>query len=513
MMDHLSMRDSLGDGDFLVNGQEFDEAPAATIPFAMGSDDNDIERLFHEETNSNSFNLNDTELLNLMSHEQSSIPGSDIALNNILEASAHSSTAHSSLDNLVNMPMVEIEGADAAMVLDMQRGGAQNAALQGLNMQNKQSDPLLGTLMNQNRGMSPQMQGTQANRGQNPNIAMQMMEPIQNPGPGMFQPPSTVPTQGQSQTVDLQREKLKLLSKWNEINKRQMQNTSNNMMPPPQRILNQQQMMQQMNNIQMQQKNMMQQQQIMQMRGVQPMKNKATLSNAVGSMSLKDAGESPLTSFLRAKGPSQAFQPSVTTSKSSASVFGREGVSLDPFNKGRPNSQHQLLGIMDRSVVSHNMVKQLKFMTTDASGRNITQSAVGSPGNEKGGGGTSETNKVHWYRYSGILPKHASDGHLLRAKGLGRWKGKAASVSKDNMLSNFARSKGLSPSRDSLHGIVTKNSSKKLKQDDLFGTVPRKGRNGNVKYKFGQHGSVGNLAQTGKGSQGDANQSQGNAMW
>ena len=81
MMDQMNMRDTLGDGEFFVNGTEFDDTPTNN-PF-MNNEDSDIDKLLNEETNNGSFNLNDSELLNLMSHEQSSIPGSDIALNNV----------------------------------------------------------------------------------------------------------------------------------------------------------------------------------------------------------------------------------------------------------------------------------------------------------------------------------------------------------------------------------------------------------------------------------------------
>ena len=255
----------------------------------------------------------------------------------------------------------------------------------------------------------------------------------------------------------------------------------------------------------------------------QQMKQKPTLANGIASMSVSDKGtpaESPLTSFLRAGKKGQGMNSHVMTSKpASASVFSEKpSMSVDPFNKRRPatNTQKQLLGAMDRSTYSQNMVKQLNFMTTDSTGVDISQRSAGtSSGNAQWGAvlGGNEP-QPHGYRYSGILSKHASDGHLLRTKNLARSKGKATSLSKDNMM--MARTKGKGTDQ-SLGGLLKRSSSKNLV--DKGGDVYAKKRVGNAKYKFGVSGSVPGQLNNHKGGGGgtahggESSGNQGNAQW
>lgn len=190
----------------------------------------------------------------------------------------------------------------------------------------------------------------------------------------------------------------------------------------------------------------------------------------------------------------------------SASVLKETPVAVDPYNRGpSPN----LSGAMDRSTATHAMIKQLSFKTDN----NATRNSTGTSGNAAWGTDPGKSG----YRYSGILPKHASDGHLLRAPGLGRRK-----LSKDNLAHSLGRSKGRTTSQSSLHGLAKKNSSNKLSSnalnsDDFGGAIPRKGRAGAVKYKFGMSGSVGQLGAYGafgdSSNQGNAGSNQGNAGW
>jgi hypothetical protein len=380
-----------------------------------------------------------------------------------------------------------------------------------------------------------QMQHEQMNMTQNPVLSgsmLQMMAQDQNPGPGMYQAQAQRETQSSTTVEDLEREKLILISKLNEINKRQSEinESTNNMMPQGNQQQQQQQplmMMRQMNSVQIPQKNPAPQQpqqmaSMMHQMGRLPQQQtqkKKSLVSAVAGMSVKETGESPLTSFLRKKGG--ASMPTA-----SASAFKEKPVSVDPFNMGpSPN----LSGAMDRSTATHAMIKQLSFKP-DKNAARSTGSGDATRGTDSG--------KSHGYRYSGIRPKHVSDGHLLRPSGLGRGMktglskdnllyglGRSkARASKDNLLYGLGRSKGRTTSQSSLHGLAKRNSSNKLSssalnKEDFSAAVPRKGRAGAVKYKFGMSGSVGQLGSFGqlpdagtRGGFGDGS-NQGNARW
>lgn len=548
-MDELN----LDNGDFIADGRDFDGT--------AGLDTVDIDKLLsgeemlgsfnmHEaDYSKGSFNINDSELLNLMSQDQAaSLPEPDVALTEVLNL-----TSDSSIDNLVSMPLVELDGSlepdPFAESPHMNSNSSMNHRMQQtqLNMNQMQHpQPHMNQMQSQHinmpqnmRNRLPHMNQHQVQRQQmhmSPNLTMsgnmqQMMAPAQNPGPRMFSPPPQRERQSSTTVEDLEREKLKLLSKLSEINKRQSQinETSNNMMP--QGIggedLNQQQtiMMQQLNNIHVQQTSPapQQQQQMMQQMGgmrQQHERPKPSLASAVAEMSVKDTGESPLTSFLRQKGGGGGGGSAVQNSgvrNSSASVFSAKPMAEDPFNRGQtPN----LSGAMDRSTATHAMIKKLAFKTDGTVGRSAGRSA-GRSGNATWG---ADSGKSQGYRYSGILPKHASDGHLLRASGLGS-RGSKTSLSKDNLLYGLGRSKGRTSaqSKDSLHGLVKRGSSNRLSsnalKEDFGGAIPRKGRAGASKYKFGISGSVPQLGSYGqlrdpgmRGGVGDGG-NQGNERW
>eukprot|EP00980_Cylindrotheca_fusiformis_P005648 scaffold1184_cov132-Cylindrotheca_fusiformis.AAC.69 len=525
-MDDLNLSNGDFDGDFADTS---------------GLDSAEIDKLLSAGGNIGSFNMNDAELLNLMNQDRSSaLSGSDNALAEVLNM-----TSDSSIDKLVSMPLVELDCslepdpfADSSVmnqnsVMNQMQNGSMNQfqnphQSMPQRMQNRQAD------WNQQNQMQQQQMTMTPNPTPSGNI-QQMVSPHENSGPRLFSPPPQRERQSSATVEELEQEKLKLLSKLNEISKRQSQiNETSNVMPQGigQEEMNQQQMMmmhQQLDSIQMQQNRQtpqgnhyqpQQQMTIQQMRGLQQQQQRVSqnpsLASAVAGMSVKDTGESPLTSFLRQKGASGGM-PSVQTSgvrSSSASVFNSNQISKDTFNR---RQAPDLSGAMDRSIATHAMIKKLAFKTDTASGRSGGRSGNATWGTDSG--------KSQGYRYSGILPKHASDGHLLRVSGLGM-RGSKTSLSKDNLLYGLGRSKGRhsSQSKDSLHGLAKKGSSNRLSsnalnRDELGGSIPRKGRAGPSKYKFGVSGSVpqlgsfGQLAGVlGKTGDGGGNQ-QGNARW
>jgi hypothetical protein len=452
-MDQLNMS-----ADDFIDGIDFDDT--------VGLDTLDIDNLLNGDGNIGSFNMNDgneggfnmadTELLNLMSqHLSPSLLGQE--------------TSDSSIDKLVSMPLLDLDGLEP--------------------------DPFAENLV------MNQMQNTVLNMNQVQHKQMQMMAPDQNPGPDMYQPQAQRETQSSTTVEDLEREKLKLLSKLNEINQRQTQiNESTSNMMPQGNHQQQQMMMQQMNSVQIHQKKPAPQQQqmasMMHQMGGLPQRHtqkKPSLVSAVAGMSVKDTGESPLTSFLRQKGGASMQGASMhaagNNKNTSPSVFNEKPVSVDPFNRG---SSPNLSGAMDRSTATHAMIKQLSFKTDQNAARSTGRSGDATWGTDSG--------KSQGYRYSGILPKHASDGHLL-LPGLGR--GSKNGLSKDTLLYGLGRSKGRTTSQSSLHGLAKKNSSNKLSssalnKEDFGGAIPRKGRAGAVKYKFGMSGSVGQLGSFGQ---------------
>ena len=531
--------------DLLVEGNEFD----AVNPSLNDSRNNgvDFDSLLGEESQGGDLDMNDSDLVNLLKHERTD--GSESGVMNDSEGSLNS------IDNLVRMPILEVEGPDESMTSDM-RMMNQNMTNQGINPMN-----LMGNINNQ-RAMMAQMQQMQQ---------MQQMHQIQQQSPlnsplnsphnnrniqpmlngmayqqarqGMFQ------SQPQSEMDRLQQEKINLLNKLSELNMRHKQLHATPIMAQAnmsRQINMNQQMIQQMNHMRQMQENIlrqqMQQQQSLEQGRQQnsqkqknnalppmggmpvrpmvvgggngsvppPMPPKPTLVNAVASMSVKDKGakasESPLTSFLR-KGKMGTQGENLQKASSppdSASVFSKKPGTAYSFKPTTAtNTDKQLVGGMDRSTLSQNMVKQMNFMTNGPS-RNGGNTRLGSnPAKQQKG-----------YRYSGILPKHASDGNLLRSSspGLAKTAGKVTSISKDNMILGLARSKGRAV--DISHsGLIKRSSSKNL--NEKGGEVYAKKRVGSAKYKFGTAGSVpGQLnIQKGGGDSSTGDGDQGNARW
>jgi hypothetical protein len=253
---------------------------------------------------------------------------------------------------------------------------------------------------------------------------------------------------------------------------------------------------------------------------------------SVGEMG-DGGGETPLARFLRAsksqQSQSQASQslPPQTTLPSqqngsgmpkAASIFSE--MPMDPEamhnsqselmgGSGRPlfqktNSRGQLLASMDRSTASQEMVKNLSArnmlregLSRQGSGRSL--SGGGAKNATWGGDGTRKPS----YRTSGILPKHASENHLMRQGSLSKTKGKLGSASREN----------------SLYNLMKRNSSKNLlqRQDSLSQLLPVKRRAAGVsKHKLGTSRSVPHLMVSNSNKAAGPSTNGGyekNAMW
>jgi len=492
---------------------------------ASAIDQVDIDNLLTGDGGSEEFNVADRELLHLIARDQQMAP---LAETDPTGAPGYGNLqlgSNSSIDRLVSMPLGELNHSP---------GGFEPDPLMNSPVMNNHRNNNLSNLLAQQAQMglepNPMMSPQGMNQGMNHMI-----------GQLGFQQQQQAPMQQNNDNTiqQLEQEKMKLLAKLNAINQQQdSMSVSNNssmmgmqqqqqqqQQPPqqPQGQMSQQQMlllMQQQMNMQQQQQQQQQQQPKMNMQSnqmaslLQQQQNltaaqrgaqrKPSLNTAVSGLTVKEPGESPLTSFLRAKGGGGAAggaAASVSSLKtagingSSASVFSSSsgGASIDPFNKG----QGKLSGAMDRSIQTQSMIKQLAMSNTK--GR-----ASGRSGNAQWG---SDGSKSQTYKYSGILPKHASDGHLLRNPNGPRQTGlyRQNSKGKVDLYGGLARSKGklASRSKEQLNKLTKKSSSNKLSNTalnrldgkDSSGALPvRASRTTGVsKYKFGVSGSMGNL--------------------
>jgi len=453
---------------------------------------------------SGEFNVTDTELLNLMAPTQMSPNSTGTDYGQLYVGSP-------GIDRLVNLPLTDFVAPIASQELEP------DPLVSNHMLRNQQQQHNMNSLM-----MQQQRQAQMNNMNiPEPNPMMdQGMHQMMTNNNGMSMQQQQMPQNNmqRDRTIEhLEQEKMKLLAKLNEITHQQgamnsPMNDLTGMQPQQQQPSNDQMSQQQILLMMQQQMSSMQQQQqqqqpnipmasLMQQRQQQQrqpglgdsqgsLQQKSTLVNAVAGMSVKDTEESPLTSFLRAKrggGGGVSAIKSASMKGPSASVFSAEGgVSVDPFNKGRG----KLSGAMDRSIETHAMIKQLAM-------RSGGKSDSSRNGNEQWDGSTESKGG---FKYSGILPKHASDGHLLRSPGMPR-SGPKPSFSKDNLLYGLSRTKGRvgSQSKEQLNRMTKKSSSSKLssgnlRREDSCGVVPRRARtNGVSKYKFGVSGSTGNL--------------------
>jgi hypothetical protein len=313
-------------------------------------------------------------------------------------------------------------------------------------------------------------------------------------------------------SADLEREKMKLLSRLQEINSRQQ--------APAMMMMQQQQQQQQ------QQQNQRPAGLVASNSGV------ASIIGTGGGAAVGGGttGETPLQSFLRSKNkggvasvatamPSKAsmLSQNIPGAPAAASIFTaapmdfRGSPSSNPFLRpAAAGTGNPLLASMSKSSSSQNMIRQtlsgrnLRASGVSLSGRSdpklmdMLRSDVGGGAGGGGGGGQNAT----WgssgmssgagrsaYTSSGILPKHASDGHLLGAgnvsASLAKQKNRIGSISRENSLYNLMKNK--QGSHKNLNSLVRQGSNQRL------GSLTKSGSRG------GLHGSSGSLLPARRG--------------
>jgi hypothetical protein len=483
-------------------------------------------------------------------------------IDEMLKEETHSFDPDDSLASMPIFELDE-EEADAAIGHLIKESNQTQRAGEALNIQGQGSDPLLGTLaggMMQPEHNQMTMQNSHDSMDScqlmdNEEIQNGDHDPEDNRNSSMFAPMNHPSQMG---VVDLEAEKMKLLNRLSEINNRQQQqntveinintrqqqqNTMSGMsgmsgmsasaMQTPQN--NNMFFQQNQNNnmfLQSNDKTFSQQNQNNNLLFPQnnnmnmftqqkKMQHLVSSVASVGEMG-EGGGETPLARFLRAS-KSQQSQPqsqpqtlpsqNVSGMPNAASIFSEmpmgdqeainsqsELMSSKSFLQ-KTNSRGQLLASMDRSTASQEMVKNL-------SARNMLREGLsrqGSGRNLAGGGtknatwGTDGTRKPS-YRTSGILPKHASENHLMRQGSLSKSKSKLGSASREN----------------SLYNLMKRNSSKNLlqREDSLSQLLPKRRSAGVSKHKLGMSRSVPHmmLSNSNKGGS-STNGYQKNAMW
>mmetsp|Transcript_9290 Transcript_9290/g.14895 ORF Transcript_9290/g.14895 Transcript_9290/m.14895 type:complete len:602 (+) Transcript_9290:61-1866(+) len=319
----------------------------------------------------------------------------------------------------------------------------------------------------------------------------------------------------QMDSNDLEREKMKLLSRLQEINSRQ--GAASVMQQQPQ--------------------------------GLTRGPGSSGVASVMGNEAANN-GETPLQRFLRGKNAGSAT-PSKAGGPAASSVLDASpmdfGGSSNPFlrqaagGKGTP-----LVAAMNKSSTSQDMIRNtLSGRSLQASGVSLRARSGGNimdilntdvdGGQTKnatwGASGVSSRNPRNpnaYYTSSGILSKHnVSDGHLLQrgtmSASLAKSKNRVGSLSRENSLYNLMKSKQgshknlNSMARQGSHqrlGSLTKSGSKNsLMRDSSFGSLlpTKRGGRTNTKHKLGGSLSVPHMAVRAKSPTTPSNH--GNAMW
>ena len=225
--------------------------------------------------------------------------------------------------------------------------------------------------------------------------------------------------------------------------------------------------------------------------------------SAVASAGSMRSGETPLTSFLR---KTQKASPTVVSAgvnslstnvpgaPQAASIFSEmQWMNQRSYPRdGGPNSQHftaDMGGLSARQNMVHNMSGRSVLAHSD-SGAHIRSGVlprVGETGNAVWGEAKSAS-----FASSGILPKHMSDNSLIR------------SGVRNGLIKNSSKN---SLSRENLRGFMRTHS--RTSEDSLGGhnIIPIKRRQGTgTKYKVGNSRSVPHLFMESSGSRGDLSQ-------
>lgn len=477
----------LADGDpFLADDDKID---FDRNDFKNIMDSTELDKALSEDANWGDFNFDDADIEKMVNPDDLNFEG--------LEGS------DGSFDGLANMPIVEVDEDQVEQLLgNIAKEENISVPLSSTypshtmqleaddSMFEAQPDPLLGRLSRRGSAMYGASPSTQPpfvmqDMAQEVDALQRMvddavMQAIPRTAP---QQERQVPLNNQPAIIDLEQEKLRLLSRLNEINHRQhmTSTTADSFLSSG--------AMSQMSA------------QLMRQQQHQQEPPKAAVAS-IGTMN--HAGETPLTSFLR---KNQKTQPMAATTArvasvnlpGAASIFAESPMSFDnPLLRGSHTKQNTLFGAMDRTTASQEMVRKLSarsLLARSDSGQNIRGGFAPQEmhgGNQTWGDSTGNQRPTMSFKTSGILPRHASDNHVLRAGTKGsliRSRSKNTSLSRENLL----------------YMKKTTNS-----EDSLGSLLPVK-RAGGTKHKVGISRSTPRLNISGPHS--GHGGSQMNAMW
>jgi len=313
--------------------------------------------------------------------------------------------------------------------------------------------------------------------------------------------------QSHDRHLDLEREKLKLLTQLNEINQRQHSlsmpsNTASGTQYVASRVPGADYLHP---NVPTSQYVPSQVASVGGMSGISDMLRLQQLQQPVSSAVGGGPAETPLTSFLRknqkapppvASAAASMLSRNVPGAPQAASVFSETNwMNQNPYleDGGAPN-QH-LLGAMDRTSVSQNMVRKMSARTLLAradSGshmRSGVMQRVSGTGNATWGNAPSISTS---FQSSSILPKHMSENNLAKS---GVRSGLMKTPSKNSL------------SRENLRGFMRAHS--RPSEDSIGGVniVPiKRCPSASTKYKVGNSRSVPHLLMQESGSRGDFSQ-------
>jgi len=297
--------------------------------------------------------------------------------------------------------------------------------------------------------------------------------------------------------LDLEHEKMKLLTRLHEINQRQ---NSLNLMDS--NVSGNQYVQSNLASNQYVQSNLAS---IGGMSALGDMLRMQQRQNDLSSAGSTRSGETPLTSFLR---KNQKASPAVVSAGANlvsrndpgatqaASVFSETQWMNhhSPYGHDDGPTSHHFLGAMDRTSarqnMTHNNMAGRSVLARSDSGAHMRSGVlprVGESANATWGDAISPS-----FVSSGILPKHMSDNSLAR------------SGVRNGLIKNPSKT---SLSRENLRGFMRAHS--RTSEDSLGGSniIPIKRRQGTgTKYKVGNSRSVPHLFMENSGSRGDLSQ-------
>lgn len=459
-----------------------------------------LDNLIDDEAKALNMGLDDSEIEKLMNPDNLQL--------------GHLEGSDNSIDGLTSFPITEVEDAKTEQLLAPQTNMDMNSEYaQPSKAQMMQPDPILEGGSRQNMqhvrdSMAPmaQMNNTQQDHIQSMTMqgnALQRMVDdvlVHNDQTNMGNVPVN---DGRMGGIDLEQEKMKLLSRLSEISERQQM---------PNHVQQQQQRQQAPQigggNMFLQNNNMMQRQQ-------QRLSQPAAPAGVASLGGMTTSGETPLTSFLRRGQKKQPTSAAAATGRSmlsmnvagapkAASIFTESPMDFDnPLLKQK--TPQQLHGAMDRTQLTQDMVRQMsasRLMGRTDSTKHIVSGGLVRQASNHGNAGWGEDNRTAYAKSSGILPRNASDNHLLTGAKASPFRNRSTlgSLSRENLL----------------YSQMRKTSSKnQLQRDDSLGQLPTMKRRVS-KHKLGGSRSVPHMMMYKSGSRGSLSGGGGfqkNAMW